>query len=503
MDASLAPDERVLDIWQLKCWMEQEEETEGVKELYEGKPLHATPPYPINDAINSKICLWSGDISLLKVGALVHCTNEAFSDNLQATQRLYSRAGPELRKNLLDNIKSCNTGEVEVSSGYNLSARYVIHAVPPLHTTRFHTAAQSSLYYCYRRVLESCQERCIASLALPVLSSPHYPYPTEDGAHIALRTLRWFLSNSSGSRTLKRVVLVLDTDHIATYTALLPLYFPRTLRHLQAAVHNLPCDLGNACGEPVNPERQIRIIDNPQHSLPEGGDVGAGGGTVETTINMGEHAFSRMEEDVDRQRLLGGQPAYVADPATAALTTDMQKIQRYERLLRRSKTEDLREISGIGCLYQCGHDKLGRPIIVFIGKWFKYNEINLDKAMLYLIQILEPVSRSDYIIIYFHTLTSTDNHPALHWIRQVYDVLDYKFKKHLKAFHIVHPTLWTKIMTWWFTTFMAPQIKHKVFSITGIEYLYETIDPDQLEVPAYITEHDMTVNGVRYYKGCS
>ena len=99
---------------------------------------------------------------------------------------------------------------------------------------------------------------------------------------------------------------------------------------------------------------------------------------------------------------------------------------RYERLLRRSKTEDLREISGIGCLYQCGHDKLGRPIIVFIGKWFKYNEINLDKALLYLIQLLEPVSRGDYVIIYFHTLTANENHPALTWIRHVYEVLDYK-----------------------------------------------------------------------------
>ena len=33
----------------------------------------------------------------------------------------------------------------------------------------------------------------------------------------------------------------------------------------------------------------------------------------------------------------------------------------------------------------------------------------------------------------------------------------------------------------------------QVFSIVGTEYLHETINPDQLEIPAYITEHDMTV----------
>lgn len=49
-------------------------------------------------------------------------------------------------------------------------------------------------------------------------------------------------------------------------------------------------------------------------------------------------------------------------------------------------------------------------------------------------------------------------------------------------------------MTWWFTTFMAPAIKQKVHSLPGVEYLYSVISPDQLEIPAYITEYDMSVS---------
>lgn len=49
-------------------------------------------------------------------------------------------------------------------------------------------------------------------------------------------------------------------------------------------------------------------------------------------------------------------------------------------------------------------------------------------------------------------------------------------------------------MTWWFTTFMAPAIKQKVHSLPGVEYLYSVMSPDQLEIPAYITEYDMTVS---------
>lgn len=48
-------------------------------------------------------------------------------------------------------------------------------------------------------------------------------------------------------------------------------------------------------------------------------------------------------------------------------------------------------------------------------------------------------------------------------------------------------------MTWWFTTFMAPAIKRKVQNIHGLEHLYELMSPDQLEIPAYVTEYDMTV----------
>lgn len=62
----------------------------------------------------------------------------------------------------------------------------------------------------------------------------------------------------------------------------------------------------------------------------------------------------------------------------------------------------------------------------------------------------------------------------------------YRYKKNLKAFYIVHPTFWTKMMTWWFTTFMAPAIKHKVHSLPGVEHLYSVICKDQLEIPAYI-----------------
>lgn len=50
------------------------------------------------------------------------------------------------------------------------------------------------------------------------------------------------------------------------------------------------------------------------------------------------------------------------------------------------------------------------------------------------------------------------------------------------------------MVSWWFTTFMAPAIKEKVFNIEGVEYLYSVIVRNKLEIPAYITEYDMSVS---------
>lgn len=47
------------------------------------------------------------------------------------------------------------------------------------------------------------------------------------------------------------------------YRKLLPLYFPRSEEEERASLPLLPADIGNAEGEPVVAERQIRITEKP------------------------------------------------------------------------------------------------------------------------------------------------------------------------------------------------------------------------------------------------
>lgn len=48
------------------------------------------------------------------------------------------------------------------------------------------------------------------------------------------------------------------------------------------------------------------------------------------------------------------------------------------------------------------------------------------QALLYLIKLLDPIVRGDYVIAYFHTLASSNNHPPFSWLKEVYTVLPYK-----------------------------------------------------------------------------
>ncbi|CAH0605693.1 unnamed protein product [Chrysodeixis includens] len=455
---------------------------------YDHTPPHTHPVFLHDDHINSRFAIWQGDISSLEVDVITNTTDETLTECNAVNERILQAAGPELKEEIITRGYECRTGEVVLTPGFGLRCRHIIHTVSPKYVAKYHTAADTSLHNCYRNVLCKASEIGARSLALCVISAPHKQFPPDLAAHVALRTIRRHLEQQ---RLPSLVVLASSCGpDVALLCALAPLYFPRSAREADAARWRLPADLADLAPS----DRRIRIIHNPHSHNSDTAEDDTSTYDEEAAVEAAA-AFARACAP-DTQRLLA--PAGARAPYERRPRID--NTDQYERLLRRARTEDLSEISGIGCLYQSGVDRLGRPVVVFIGKWFPIGEIDLDKALLYLIKLLDPIVRGDYVIAYFHTLASSANHPPFWWLKEVYTVLPYKFKKNLKAFYIVHPTFWTKMMTWWFTTFMAPAIKAKVHNLPGVEYLYSVMARDQLDVPAFVTEYDMTINGLHYFQ---
>lgn len=458
-------------------------------------------PFPWRNDLNSKLILWCGDITRLLVHGIVNLTNERLDAKLPETEMIYQKGGPDLVAEIRNNVRICKTGEAKTTKGQKLPARFVIHTVGPRYNIKYITAAESALFSCYRSVLGQVREHQMKSVAIPCLHSMRRGYPIEDGAHIAIRTVRRFLEKYVDD--VDSVIFVCNEDTVDAYMKILPLYFPRSSQEEVDAIKLLPEDIGNENGEPIIPERQIRIMDKPMlASMRNSDDLDELEQTIDlnkefgtsTVVEVGRHPFAQMQSNPDEVKITS------MSSYTTAEQRHLENKRRYERLLKRSRVEDLTDIAALKCIYRTGVDRFGRPVLILVGKHFPANTINMERALLYLIRVMEPIVESDYIIVYFHTQTSADNHPDMAFLKQVYSILDNKYRKNMKAFYIIHPTWWSKLATWFFTTFTASDIKNKVISMRGVQYLYGTIFPDQLDIPSFVINYDIEINGPRYYE---
>ncbi|XP_063069819.1 ganglioside-induced differentiation-associated protein 2 isoform X2 [Engraulis encrasicolus] len=479
-----------VDVHSLPTWEQSKQQQDG--EEPDADPLQddsltnqnwAFPsPFPHRDDINRKILLFTGDVSLLNCTAIVNTTNETLTDKNPISDSIHIHAGPDLRDELMK-LKGCRTGEVKMTEGFNLAARFIIHTVGPKFKAKYRTAAESSLYSCYRNILQLAKEQAMVSVGLCVVSTMKRAYPLEDATHIALRTVRRFLENHGQS--IEMVVFAVSEAEEPTYRKLLPLYYPRSLTEERSSLPLLPADIGNSEGEPVVPERQIRIAEKPGSLEDDAEDD-----SLELDLGLvGTHAFARMEGDVDKQRklILQGQMSEAA--------VQKQHQRNYNRWLCRARAEDLSDIAALKALYQTGIDMCGRTVMVMVGRNIPVTLIDMEKALLYFIHVMDHITVKEYVMVYFHTLTAEHNHLDSDFLKKVYDIVDTKFKKNLKAFYFVHPTFRSKVSTWFFTTFSVSGMKDKVHHVDTLQQLFTCILPEQIDIPPFVLEYDNRVNG--------
>lgn len=147
-----------------------------------------------------------GDITTMAVDAIVNAANRTLLGGGGVDGAIHRAAGPELLAECRE-LGGCETGEVKVTKGYRLPARYVIHAVGPV--WRGGTRGEKGLLAsCYRRALEEALSLGLESVAFPAISCGVYGFPPELAAPIAVGEIRRFL----GSHPLPRVVFLVAFD---------------------------------------------------------------------------------------------------------------------------------------------------------------------------------------------------------------------------------------------------------------------------------------------------
>ncbi|MFE6170723.1 O-acetyl-ADP-ribose deacetylase [Streptomyces sp. NPDC056464] len=139
------------------------------------------------------IRLVQGDITRESVDAIVNAANSSLLGGGGVDGAIHRRGGPailsecrELRASRYG--KGLPTGQAVATTAGDLDARWVIHTVGPVWSAS--EDRSDLLASCYRASLRIAGELGARSVAFPAISTGIYGWPMDDGARIAVATVR-------------------------------------------------------------------------------------------------------------------------------------------------------------------------------------------------------------------------------------------------------------------------------------------------------------------------
>jgi O-acetyl-ADP-ribose deacetylase (regulator of RNase III) len=149
--------------------------------------------------------LVTGDIAEQDTDAVVTAAHRRLNKGTGTDGTIHTKGGPriydECRK-----IGGCPIGDAVITTGGNLKARYVIHAVGPVWRGGDEEEAKL-LASAYRRSLQVAVQNNLRSISFPSISTGAFVYPLDLAAPIALRTIIEFLTGSEHNLDEVRMVL--------------------------------------------------------------------------------------------------------------------------------------------------------------------------------------------------------------------------------------------------------------------------------------------------------
>jgi O-acetyl-ADP-ribose deacetylase (regulator of RNase III) len=157
----------------------------------------------MDDAIIEKLEVMQGDITQLKVDAIVNAANTSLLGGGGVDGAIHRAAGKELLEECRT-VGGCPTGEARITGGYNLPARHVIHTVGPVYSGK--PKDETLLTGCYQNSLQLAVDNDLESIAFPAISCGVYGYPIEKACKIAVDATCAFLKSNPA---ITRVIYML------------------------------------------------------------------------------------------------------------------------------------------------------------------------------------------------------------------------------------------------------------------------------------------------------
>ena len=149
------------------------------------------------------IKLWQGDITRLKVDAIVNAANSALLGCFVPLHNcidnaIHSAAGLQLRdacnKIMNEQAQEESTGSAKITPAFNLPSKFVIHTVGPIipFDRDPNVDEENLLASCYESCLNLAIKNQIQSIAFCCISTGEFHFPNQRAAEIAIETVENF-----------------------------------------------------------------------------------------------------------------------------------------------------------------------------------------------------------------------------------------------------------------------------------------------------------------------
>jgi O-acetyl-ADP-ribose deacetylase (regulator of RNase III) len=133
------------------------------------------------------------DITKQKADAIVNAANTSLRAGGGVCGAIFKAAGAKNLQAACKKLAPIKTSEAVITPGFNLPAKYIIHAAGPIYRGGGH-GEEKLLRDTYTNALKCAVENGCKSIAFPLISSGIYGYPKEEALTVAKLAINEFIT---------------------------------------------------------------------------------------------------------------------------------------------------------------------------------------------------------------------------------------------------------------------------------------------------------------------
>jgi len=147
--------------------------------------------------LSGRVTVFFGDITLANVDVIVNAANAWLLPGGGVDGAIHRAAGPELAETtkVLGGLK---TSQVIITPGFNLKAKYVMHALGPIwNKQETEERLSQELVNTYQNIFRTTKKKKFKTVAIPNISTGAYGFPKELAAKLVVKATHEFLRKNS------------------------------------------------------------------------------------------------------------------------------------------------------------------------------------------------------------------------------------------------------------------------------------------------------------------